>query len=284
VRKFEYVKPSTFEDARDILAKFGESAKILNGGTDLIVRMRDNFIKPDYVVDIKGLPGMKTIEYIEDEGLFVGGAVTMNELVSNSEILNSYKILANSAHEVGSYQLRNRATLIGNACNASPSGDTLPALYVLDAKIKIYTKNEIKLIPVKDFILGVRKTILKTGEIAMGLVLPKLEGKSSGAYYKHSRRRDVDLATVSAAAFYYQNNWKVCFGAVAATPVRGVKTEEELNKLETINEETLKPALEVSAGEISPIDDIRASKEYRIEMIKIALKRAVIQAYDEFMK
>lgn len=278
MRKFEYLKPSTMEEAGRMLADYGEAAKILNGGTDLIVRMRDRFLMPEYVVDIKALPGMKDMGYIVSEGFFIGGAVTMNELMNNEEIINSYNILAQSAHEVGSFQLRNRATLVGNVCNASPSGDTLPALYVLGARVKIYSSEVTKLVPIEEFILGVRKIALSRGELVLGIVLPRLEGKSAGAYYKHSRRRDVDLATVSAAAFSYQNTWRVCFGAVAAIPLRGRKAEEELNKLVLITEDSLSSVLEAAAGEVFPISDIRASREYRIEMTKVALKRAVLQA------
>lgn len=276
MRKFEYIKPSNMEEASKVLTRYGDRVKILNGGTDLLVRMRDNLIRPDYVVDIKNLPGMKQIERLEDGSLFIGGAVTMNELQTDSDILKNYRILAESAHEVGSFQLRNRASLAGNVCNASPSGDTLPALYLLDAKMKVYTGEGEKLIPIEDFILGVRKIALNYGEIVMGIVLPKFTGESCSAYYKYSRRKDVDLATVSAAVIY-NNGWRVCFGAVAPTPVRGRKTEWELNRLQDITEEELTPAMEAAVLEISPIDDVRASKEYRAEMIKVALKRAVMQ-------
>lgn len=277
MRKFEYIKPSTMDEAVEILVRYGDKAKILNGGTDLLVKMRDNLLKPDYVVDIKDLPGMNHIGFTENEGFFIGSCITMNELIMSSDVLKNYRLLAESAHEVGSFQLRNRATLTGNVCNASPSGDTLPALYVLDAKVKVYTEDGEKLIPIENFILGVRQIALNTGDIVMGIVLPKLMGKSCGAYYKHSRRKDVDLATVSTAAFYCENGWRVCFGAVAATPVRGRKAEDELNCLEDIDEEKLIPVLDAAALEISPISDVRASKEYRIEMIKVALKRAVMQ-------
>lgn len=283
MRKFEYIKPSTIEEASEILTKYKDKAKILNGGTDLLVRMRDNLIKPEYVVDIKGLHGMRHIGLMDDGSIFIGSAVTLNELSANNDILNNYRILAESAHEVGSFQLRNRATLAGNVCNASPSGDTLPALYVLEAMVKVYIKGSEKLIPVEDFILGVRKIALDYGEIVTGIYIPKLHGKSCGAYYKHSRRKDVDLSTAGAAVFYSNGCWRVCFGAVAETPVRGRKTEVELNNLKGITEEGLAPVLNCAVSEISPISDARASREYRLEMTKIALKRAAMRANDILM-
>jgi carbon-monoxide dehydrogenase medium subunit len=280
--KFEYIKPATLKEASAILSQNGERAKVLNGGTDLLVRIRDNSIRPEYVVDVKGLPDMDVIRYREGEGLFLGGSVTMNEIVSNPDILRHYKILAQGAHEVGSFQLRNRATLAGNVCNASPSGDTLPALYVLEAGVKVYSSGKYRILPIREFIQGVRETALKSGEIVTGILLPELKGKKGGAYCKISRRKDVDLATVSAAALNINGSWRVCFGAVAPTPVRGDKTEGELNRLGSITEGSLSAALDAAVYETSPISDVRASREYREDMIRVALKRAVLMAYEEF--
>lgn len=277
MKYFDYIKPSTIEEASEILLEKGDTAKILNGGTDLLVRMRDKLIAPSVVVDIKGIPEIKKLEY-KKEGLFIGAGVTMNELQCSNAVLEKYPILAESAHEVGSYQLRNRATIIGNVCNASPSGDTLAPLYVLSAKVKIFGKEGIRLVPIENFILGVRKIDLKPGEIVTGIIIPPIEGKWAGAYYKHSRRKDVDLATIGVAAFCNNEVWKIAFTAVAPTIVRGYKTEEILNNLEEINEKTLLPAMEVAATEVSPISDVRSGKEYRLEMIKVGTKRAVLSA------
>lgn len=282
MNKFQYFKPATLDEASDILLQYGEEAKILNGGTDLLVRMRDKMIKPKVVVDIKDIPELKEIKYTEEEGLFIGAAVTMNEIVCSDIILEKYKILAEAAHEVGSYQLRNRATVTGNVCNASPSGDTIAPLYVLSAKVKIFSKEGIKLVPIDDFILGVRKIALKPGEIVMGIQIPPVKGKKGGAYYKHSRRKDVDLATIGVAAFCNEGQWKIAYAAVAPTILRGHKAEEILNNLDKIDESTIVPAMDAAAEEVSPISDVRASKEYRTEMIRIGLKRAVLAALEQY--
>ncbi|HHY77664.1 MAG TPA: xanthine dehydrogenase family protein subunit M [Clostridiales bacterium] len=282
MNKFQYFKPATLDEASDILLQYGEEAKILNGGTDLLVRMRDKMIKPKVVVDIKDIPELKEIKYTEEEGLFIGAAVTMNEIVCSDIILEKYKILAEAAHEVGSYQLRNRATVTGNVCNASPSGDTIAPLYVLSAKVKIFSKEGIKLVPIDDFILGVRKIALKPGEIVMGIQIPPVKGKKGGAYYKHSRRKDVDLATIGVAAFCNEGQWKIAYAAVAPTILRGHKAEEILNNLDKIDENTIIPAMDAAAEEVSPISDVRASKEYRTEMIRIGLKRAVLAALEQY--
>lgn len=282
MNKFQYVKPATLNEAADILYQNGDEASILNGGTDLLVRMRDKMIKPKVVVDVKAIPELKELKYTEEEGLFIGAAVTMNEIVCSDIILEKYKILAEAAHEVGSYQLRNRATMTGNVCNASPSGDTIAPLYVLSANIKIFSKEGIKLVPIDDFILGVRKIALKPGEIVVGIQIPPIKGKNGGSYYKHSRRKDVDLATVGVAAFCNEGRWKIAYAAVAPTILRGYKAEEILNKLDVIDDTTLIPAMDAAVEEISPISDVRASKEYRFDMIRISLKRAVLAALEQY--
>ena len=279
MKNFEYVKPSTMEAVADILQQYGDGAKILNGGTDLLVRMRDNLIKPQIVVDIKGISELRKIEYTE-EGLFIGAAVTMNEVICSKIVLEKYRILAQSAHEVGSYQLRNRATIAGNVCNASPSGDTIAPLYVLSAKVKIFNTDGIRLVPIENFILGVRKIDLKSGEIVLGILLPPIKGQNGGSYYKHARRKDVDLATVAVAAFCNEGQWKIAYAAVAPTILRGPKAEEILNSLSEVDENTLIPAMDAATSEVTPISDVRAGKEYRLDMIRISLKRAVLAALE----
>ena len=281
LKKFEYVKPSTLEEMADILQQYGDGAKILNGGTDLLVRMRDNLVKPKVVVDIKGISEMKKLELTE-EGLFIGAAVTMNEVICSNIVLEKYRILAEAAHEVGSYQLRNRATIAGNVCNASPSGDTIAPLYVLSAKVKIYSKDGIRVVPIEDFIQGVRKIDLKPAEIVMGISLPSIEGKNGGSYYKHARRKDVDLATVGVAAFRNEGRWKIAYAAVAPTILRGHKAEAILNDLKEISEDTLGPAMDAAASEVTPISDVRAGREYRLDMIRISLKRSVLAALMQY--
>jgi carbon-monoxide dehydrogenase medium subunit len=279
--KFEYLKPNSVEEASELLMKYGEKAKIFNGGTDLLVRMRESLLKPEYLVDIKSISGMSDIKYLDGEGLFLGASVTMNQLTDSQEVVNNYYVLAESAHTVASYQLRNRATLVGNLCNASPSGDTIPALYVLGAKVKIFGPNGYRIMPVEDFILGVRKIALNKGELVVGVILPRTNHKVYGAYYKQSRRKDVDLATVGTAVSYCDKTWKICFAAVAPKPLRVIAAEKILNSLSSISEAELQPVLEAAASEVTPITDIRGSREYRIEMIKVSLKRAILKVWGE---
>ncbi|MBK9233058.1 MAG: FAD binding domain-containing protein [Anaerolineae bacterium] len=139
IRVYQTILPA---EASAILAAEGSAARILQGGTDLIIRMRGDFIHPKIVVDLKGLPGMRDVAFNPDDGLILGAAVTMNEVATHPAILAHYRMLADACETVGSYQLRNRATIGGNVCNASPAGDSIPALLCYDATAVIYNPAE----------------------------------------------------------------------------------------------------------------------------------------------
>ncbi|PKP54766.1 hypothetical protein CVT91_18350 [Candidatus Atribacteria bacterium HGW-Atribacteria-1] len=137
LRKFEYLRPDSIKETISILSQHGERARILSGGTDLIVEMRDKIIQPEYLVDIKAIPQLNRITYNKQDGLNIGATVTLNEISNSKVVQTHYPILVKACKTVGSYQVRNRATLVGNICNASPAADTAPPLLVLEAKVNI---------------------------------------------------------------------------------------------------------------------------------------------------
>jgi len=178
---------------------------------------------------------------------------------------------------VGSYQVRNRATLVGNICNASPAADTAPALLVLGAKVNIIDPTGEKIVPINQFFTGVKKNILKKGEIVTSVIVSSLRDEWTGVYLKQGRRKDVDLATVGVAVVCIRDEIRIALGAVASTPVRAFKTEELL-KGKIIDESLLEETAKSALAEVSPISDIRSSKEYREEIIKVLVRRAILQA------
>lgn len=277
LKKFEYLKPDSIEETISILSQYGEKAQILNGGTDLIVEMRDKIIQPEYVVDIKAIPGMNKITYSEQDGLNIGATVTLNEISDSQVVQVHYPILAEACKTVGSYQVRNRATLVGNICNASPAADTAPPLLALDAIVNILGPDGKKTVYINQFFTGVKKNVLKEGEIVTSVTVPPIKEKWSGVYLKIGRRKEVDLATVGVAVAYFKDEVRIALGAVASIPVRAFKTEKLL-KGKAINESLLEKAGESALTEISPISDVRSSKEYREEMVKVLMKRAILQA------
>lgn len=280
MRNFEYFKPSSLKEASEILLKHGDKAHILNGGTDLIIRMRGGVTKPDVVVDIKDIKELNDIKINENDELIIGACANLNDIAHNSIVFDNYSFLSEAAHAVGSSQVRNRATMIGNICNASPLADTATPLLALDAKVLIYGPDGEKEISIHDFFVWVRKTCLKEGEIVTAIMIPAHKEMISGYFQKVSRRRMVDLSTVCGTVVKTDNDIRIALGAVAPTPVRLRKTEEFISNNE-LTEELIEKAAEIAASEVSPIDDVRASKEYRLEMTRVIVKRGLRKISEE---
>ena len=276
MKKFEYLKPDSIKETISILSQYGGKAQILNGGTDLIVGMRDKIIQPEYVVDIKAILEIDKITYSEQEGLNIGATVTLNKISDSKIVQNHYPILSEACKTVGSYQVRNRATLVGNICNASPAADTTPPLLVLDAKVNIVGPDGEKTVLLNQFFMGVKKNILKKGEIVTSVTVPHVEDEWTGVYLKQGRRKDVDLATVGVAVVCIGGEIRIALGAVAPTPVRAFKTEELL-KGKIMDEALLEKTAKFVLTEVSPISDVRSSQEYREEIIKALVRRAILQ-------
>lgn len=272
MKAFEYYNPATLKEAVALLKEHGEDASILNGGTDLIVRMRDGHSAPKTVVDIKGIKELHELS-IEDGRVFIGACVLLNDLGLHDVILKRYPYLSQAALSVGSKQVRNRATCIGNICNASPLADTATPLLALDAEIHIYGEKGIKTVPLSDFFVFVRKTILQPDEIVTGISFED-NPDTLGIFYKMSRRKEVDLSTVCSTVIKRDGKYTISFGAVAPTPIRMPKTETYLND-KGLSEQTIEKACLLALEEISPISDVRATKEYREEMVQVMLRNSL---------
>mgnify|MGYP005848041207 CR=1 FL=1 len=276
MHQFLYVKPKSISEAVGILAENGEKARVLAGGTDLIVRMVDKIWKPEVIVDIKGLTELSGVREIENYGVAIGAATPLNEIIGHPLIQKHFPLLAEGAHEIGSCQIRNRATLGGNLCNASPLADTAPALLVLDAVAVVQGKEE-RLIPMAEFFAGPGKTTLDRGELLKEIRIPYLPGENKGIYYKHARTKAVDLASVGVAVLALRSgNIRIALGAVAPTPVRARKTEDFLRNKE-LTDEVINNATVHVQEEVSPITDIRASEEYRRQIITALVRRGLLE-------
>jgi carbon-monoxide dehydrogenase medium subunit len=272
VKNFEYFRPETLREASELLVKYGENARILNGGTDVVIQLNEGHSKPEAVVDIKGIKELHELKFDENEGLFVGACVPLNKMGEDDVVYNKFRFLAEAAHSVGSRPIRNRATCAGNICNASPLADTATPLLALDATVLVYGPEGEKEISIHDFFTWVRQTCLKEGEIVTGIKVPAKEVK--GLFQKISRRKEVDLSTVCSTIVRDGEEFRLAFGSIAPTPLRLRKTEEFLKGKE-ITADVVKEAQELAVSEISPIGDARGSREYRIEMVKVLVKRAL---------
>lgn len=273
MNRFDYYAPNNLKEAVDLLIAKGPGAKILNGGTDLIVRMRDCLLEADSLIDIKKIKELNEIR-IKDGQVFIGATVLLNDIGLHPIIQKKYPFLAQAALSIGSKQVRNRATCIGNICNASPLADTATPLLALDAKVHIYSQVGLRQVPLKEFFVFVRKTVLEHGDIVTGISFD--DSDLLGIFTKVSRRHEVDLSTVCSTVIKTGNDYKISCGAVAPTPIRLDETEGFLNG-QDLTIDIINQAAEMAAKEVKPISDLRATEAYRREMVQVMVKNALTE-------
>lgn len=284
----EYFKPSTTAELKKLLRKIKKvragspatshpATYILAGGTDLLVKMRHKTISPACVIDIKHIKGINSLK-IDKKAVTIGAGVILNDIAESRFIKENYPALSNAAGSVGSYQIRNRATLAGNICNASPAADTVPSLLIYNAKINILSTGGKKSVSIHKFFKGPGKTILKENEFVESVTLP-YPGNSKTVFYKFSRRRAVDLSTVCVAAGIFaagkgKQETRAAVGACAAITDRAVKAEKYL-KNKGLNETAIKHAADLLP--LKPISDLRGSADFRSKIAKQLFIRALTE-------
>lgn len=272
INNFEYHKASSVEEAIKLIATHRTKVKILAGGTDLIVHLKEDIIQPEYIIDIKGINKLNTIKF-SDNYAIVGAGVTFTEILESKKMKEKLPILWEASEKVASVGIRNRATLTGNMCSAVPSADAAPALLVYNADILVEGPAGKRSIAIKDWFKGPHKTTLKTDELVLAIRI--LLEKHAGTYEKLGRYQGEDLAQAGISVFVdKKNNYRFASCAVGPVPKRMYKVEEMLNG-QTITEELLNKAAAIIPNEITPITDIRSTAEYRIHMMKIMFKRGL---------
>ena len=278
MKTFEYFKPATVEEALGLLKQFGTQAKILAGGTDVAVMIDDGMLTPDYVIDVKGLSSLKGIE-VRENYLWIGALTTFSEIIHSDLVKKHFPVLFEASKTVASVGVRNRATLVGNICSAVPSADSAPTLLVLNALVEVKGDTD-RLVPIKEFFTGPRKTVLGASELVTGVRIP-LETRKFGAnYIKLGRYDGEDLAQVGVATFVSEDlEYRVSFGAVAPTPVRAYEVEEFLKGKE-LSDALIEQAIPIALKSISPISDVRASKEYRMHVSGVLFKRSLKASFE----
>ena len=283
LRGFEYAEATSLKEAFSILGR-NEGVRILAGGTDLILGMRERKFEPRVVLNIKKIPDLNRIQIDEHGGLRIGALVTINALDSSQAIRTAFPMLADAAHNLGSYQIRNRATVGGNLCNASPAADTAPPLIALGAIAKIAGPQQEKLVKLEDFFVGPGKTVLSKDEVLVEVDVPSPPKGSRSAYLKLGPRNAMDIATVNAALMFTLSEQKcvdarIVLGSVSPIPMRARRAEAEIRG-KPIHDNTVGRAAEVASEECSPISDVRASAEYRREMVRVVVRRLFRNALD----
>jgi len=280
VPSFKYLEPKTVQEACSLLSEYKSDARLISGGTDLLISVKNREIMPEYVINLDSIPELDYIRY-DGQHLSIGALATINDLESSPIVQENFPILIDAARQMGSPQIRNMATVIGNLCRAAPSADMAPALIALGAKVKIMRLGGEQISSIHDFFVGPGESKLGSTEILVEVQVPKMLPNTNGVYLRITRREAASIAFVGVAVMVtmdssYTNmeDAKIVLGAVASTPVRAIKAEELL-KGRVIEGRLIEEAAQAAIEAATPISDIRCSAEYRSEMIKILVRRAL---------
>lgn len=274
--KFNYLKPKTLGEAISYLQE-NPGTKLLAGGTDLMILLRRNLIQVEHVLDIKSIPETKRFDFVEGLGFYIGASVTINEISEDEIITKKYNAIKQAADSLASYQLRNRATLVGNICNASPGADMASPLLVYDAIVKIAGPNGEREVAFEQFYTGFKKTVLEPGELVIGIVLPDHAADDRSVFLKQARVKGHDLGIAGVSVrINSEKKVSVAMTAVAPTPVR-LRDLEAMLASKPLNSETAEWLGEEIKNHIKPISDIRSSAEYRLHVSGVLAARGMNQ-------
>jgi CO/xanthine dehydrogenase FAD-binding subunit len=312
MKKFDYFRPKTLEEALTLFARYGGKAKWIAGGTDVIVMIKQKTIAPEVLISLQGVPGLEQIKF--NGTLSIGPMVTHRAIEKSEIIRKNFSALTDATDYLGSIQIRNVATIGGNICTAAPSADTATPLLVLGTQVKIRNLKEERTVPIEEFFKGPGETVLKPGEIVRELLIPKPLPNTGSAYYKLQRRLALDLpilgvsvllsldknritcsdmlctaSPISSILHKMEEDEIVCkevkiaLGVAAPTPWRAVKAEAFLRG-KKLSDELLEEAAETAAMEAQPRDTIRGEAWYRKDMIKVLVKRMAMKSIERVVQ
>lgn len=280
----EIFQPASVQEASALIKEKGPGGRYLAGGTDLVIAIKEKGLVPKYVVDLKRIPALSGIREQPGGGITIGALTTMRQVETSPLICRRFPFLAQSAAEVGSIQIRNRATVGGNMANATPSADVAPSLLVLDAKAKIASADGERVVPLEEFFTGPGQTVMRPEEVLTEILIPPSDPQLLGEYIKFSPREMMDLAYVGVAVAFVLNGKekrcdkaRIALGAVAPTPMRARKAEVLLEN-QPLTEELAQQVGAEAAKQCKPISDVRSSAEYRRAMVGAMTTRALLNA------
>jgi carbon-monoxide dehydrogenase medium subunit len=277
--RFEYLEPGSVDEAISSLAAYGGDAKAIAGGTDLILQIRNKEIEPKFVIDLTTVSGLDYINYDEKGGLRIGALTTIRSLETSSLIRRLYPVISEAAGQLGSAAIRNMATVGGNLCNAAPSAETAPALIGLSAVARIIGVDGERSVPVEQFFTGPGTTILRDGELLAEIQVPVPAPNTKAIYLKHTKRDSIGPAIVGVCAVVSHDDEarrdvRVVLSAVAPTPIRAYLAENGIRGRKADNA-VIKTCAQLASEEARPISDVRASAEYRKDMVRVLTQRAL---------
>ncbi len=285
--KFELHEPVSIEDALELKQSHGTDARLMAGGTDVLVLLKKKVIFTDTIISLLQIKELSQITQTNDT-VIIGTCATMAQLSASPVIQEKFSAIKTACQSLGSHLIRNRATIGGNCCNASPAGDTIPALMIYDAKVMIESADNKRELPIKDFFKGPGKTDLTPNEILTGFKLPIPPANSGAHYIQLGKRQSSEINVVNVGSFLEYDpdtkkvlNTRIALGSVAATPIRAEKAENLL-KGKPAEESSFYDAGEAARKEdCKPIDDFRGSAAYRQAMIGVLTKRTLQAAFEQ---
>ena len=285
--KFDYVSPKSLSELWEAMRGTpGTDFQIFAGGTDVFPNLkRRNGQIPKSLIDVKGIRDLDYIRYDPASGLAIGALASVDAVAHSEVVRERYPALATAAGKIGGTQIRHRATVAGNICNAAPSADTAPALLALDASVRSASVAGKRTIPLQGIFAGPLQNSLHDGEIVTEILLPPSSSGPSSCYIKLSPRLTMDLAVVGVAVYLYATQGtcdqiRIGLGAVAPTPIRALAAESVLRGVK-LSEENIQRAAKAAAEECSPRDSIRGSAAYRRAMVEVLVKRAIMTVAEE---
>ena len=280
--RFEYLEPESIREALEMLSRHHGKAKILAGGTDVMLQIRYRQIRPEVVIDITRIPGLDEMTFEDSRRLKLGALTTIRVLETSPRIQEGFPILSQAAAQLGSVAIRNVATVGGNLCNALPSAETPQVLIALSAQVRTIGPRGERILPLEDFLTGVGKTVLQPDELLLEILVPETAPHTFGTYIKHSSRGAIDLAIVNITVLLTMEpdkrvcrEAKIVLGAVSPTPLRAGNAEKVLRG-KKIDGTVIDEAARAASEEAHPRKgSIRGSFEYKKEMVKVLTGRAI---------
>lgn len=283
---FCFHKPTTLEEALVLIDRYQENGLLMEGGSEVIPNMKSLVVTPDHIISLKHIPEFEYLTYTPGEGLHIGPSTTLTKIEYNPDVQRVYPSLYQGIHGMSNTAIHNISTVTGNICYAVPSADTAAPLLTLNAVLTVKSVNGERKVPIGELFAGVRKTTLKKNEIVTDIFVPEPDPKAVMVYYKNPCRKALDLA-IAGVATYVVMDGNVCkearigLSAVAVVPKRAFEAEAMVTGKVLTDELITEAAMHASLNECSPISDIRASADYRRELVRLSIRDGLRLALEQ---